>query len=156
MTNKRKFIKAEPEKYCHKCQNLDQDQDDNKGKENEEVVELAKKISDKVKLNNVANIKDLAAIAKAGINFKGAKSENIHKNIGETIEIVKKGVKETDNISTTNNTIDAAVNEGKLEVGLSEELKAMKSIETVDSKGNISIQEASGLRVGEKAKKWWN
>lgn len=64
--------------------------------------------------NNVANIKDLQAVAKAGINFKGVKSENIHKNIGETIEIVGKGVKETDNINTTNNNIDVAVNKGKL------------------------------------------
>lgn len=66
--------------------------------------------------NKVANVKDLKALAISGMNFSGDDNNNnnsVHKNLGETLEIKGKGIKDIANFTGTENNIAVKVNNNK-------------------------------------------
>ena len=79
---------------------------------------------------NVTDLKNTAdAIGNKGLNFgtqsTGANSE-IHKNLGEKLEIVGEGTKADDNYSASN--IKTMTKDGKVVIGLDKDLNGLNSI----------------------------
>ena len=79
---------------------------------------------------NVSDLKNAAdAIGNKGLNFgtqsTGANSE-IHKNLGEKLEIVGEGTKADDNYSASN--IKTMTKDGKVVIGLDKDLNGLNSI----------------------------
>ncbi|TEW24005.1 hypothetical protein E2R48_10910, partial [Histophilus somni] len=54
---------------------------------------VADLVKGKVPSTNNASVADLQAVARAGLDFAGNDSDNVvHKNLGETLEIVGQGL----------------------------------------------------------------
>ncbi|THA21841.1 adhesin [Histophilus somni] len=104
------------------------------------IVEKLVKNANKDSLHNAANVGDLKALAVAGLNFAGNDEQDIHKNLGEKLEIVGQGLdkaKVADFKGTDGNIavkVDSA--KSKLEISLNEALTGLKSAEFKDDKGN--------------------
>ena len=100
---------------------------------------------------NVSDLKNTAdAIGNKGLNFgtqsTGANSE-IHKNLGEKLEIVGEGTKADDNYSASN--IKTMTKDGKVVIGLDKDLNGLNSISVpgkngVDGKDGVSISGKDG------------
>ena len=100
---------------------------------------------------NVTDLKDTAdAIGNKGLNFgtqsTGANSE-IHKNLGEKLEIVGEGTKADDNYSASN--IKTMTKDGKVVIGLDKDLNGLNSIgvpgkDGVAGKDGVSISGKDG------------
>ena len=100
---------------------------------------------------NVTDLKNAAdAIGNKGLNFgtqsTGANSE-IHKNLGEKLEIVGKGTKADTNYSAEN--IKTMTKDGKVVIGLDKDLSGLNSIgvpgkDGVDGKDGVSISGKDG------------
>ena len=100
---------------------------------------------------NVTDLKNTAdAIGNKGLNFgtqsTGANSE-IHKNLGEKLEIVGEGTKDDDNYSASN--IKTMTKDGKVVIGLDKDLNGLNSISVpgkngVDGKDGVSISGKDG------------
>ena len=100
---------------------------------------------------NVSDLKNAAdAIGNKGLNFgtqsTGANSE-IHKNLGEKLEIVGEGTKADDNYSASN--IKTMTKDGKVVIGLDKDLNGLNSISVpgkngVDGKDGVSISGKDG------------
>ena len=100
---------------------------------------------------NVTDLKNTAdAIGNKGLNFgtqsTGANSE-IHKNLGEKLEIVGEGTKADDNYSASN--IKTMTKDGKVVVALDKDLNGLNSISVpgkngVDGKDGVSISGKDG------------
>ncbi|WP_336595882.1 YadA-like family protein [Actinobacillus seminis] len=111
------------------------------GKQRDLVKELVAGELDKDSSHKAVNVADLKAVAQAGLNFAGNNSDSlVHKNLGETLEIVGQGLtkeKVADFKDTDGNiAVKADSTKTKLEVSLSEDLKGLKSAEFKDDKGN--------------------
>ena len=100
---------------------------------------------------NVSDLKETAdAIGNKGLNFgtqsTGANSE-IHKNLGEKLEIVGEGTKADDNYSASN--IKTMTKDGKVVIGLDKDLNGLNSIGVpgkngVAGKDGVSISGKDG------------
>ena len=100
---------------------------------------------------NVTDLKNTAdAIGNKGLNFgtqsTGANSE-IHKNLGEKLEIVGEGTKDDDNYSASN--IKTMTKDGKVVIGLDKDLNGLNSIgvpgkDGVAGKDGVSISGKDG------------
>ena len=100
---------------------------------------------------NVTDLKNTAdAIGNKGLNFgtqsTGANSE-IHKNLGEKLELVGEGTKADDNYSASN--IKTMTKDGKVVIGLDKDLNGLNSISVpgkngVDGKDGVSISGKDG------------
>ncbi|ETJ18856.1 MAG: hypothetical protein Q620_VSAC00510G0001, partial [Veillonella sp. DORA_A_3_16_22] len=100
---------------------------------------------------NVSDLKNAAdAIGNKGLNFgtqsTGANSE-IHKNLGEKLEIVGEGTKDDDNYSASN--IKTMTKDGKVVIGLDKDLNGLNSIGVpgkngVAGKDGVSISGKDG------------
>ena len=100
---------------------------------------------------NVSDLKNAAdAIGNKGLNFgtqsTGANSE-IHKNLGEKLEIVGEGTKADDNYSGSN--IKTMTKDGKVVIGLDKDLNGLNSIgvpgkDGVAGKDGVSISGKDG------------
>ena len=100
---------------------------------------------------NVTDLKNAAdAIGNKGLNFgtqsTGANSE-IHKNLGEKLEIVGEGTKADDNYSASN--IKTMTKDGKVVIGLDKDLNGLNSIGVpgkngVAGKDGVSISGKDG------------
>ena len=100
---------------------------------------------------NVTDLKNTAdAIGNKGLNFgtqsTGANSE-IHKNLGEKLEIVGEGTKADDNYSASN--IKTMTKDGKVVIGLDKDLNGLNSIGVpgkngVAGKDGVSISGKDG------------
>ena len=100
---------------------------------------------------NVSDLKETAdAIGNKGLNFgtqsTGANSE-IHKNLGEKLEIVGEGTKADDNYSASN--IKTMTKDGKVVVALDKDLNGLNSIgvpgkDGVAGKDGVSISGKDG------------
>ena len=100
---------------------------------------------------NVTDLKNAAdAIGNKGLNFgtqsTGANSE-IHKNLGEKLEIVGEGTKADDNYSASN--IKTMTKDGKVVIGLDKDLSGLNSIgvpgkDGVAGKDGVSISGKDG------------
>ncbi len=100
---------------------------------------------------NVTDLKNAAdAIGNKGLNFgtqsTGANSE-IHKNLGEKLEIVGEGTKADDNYSASN--IKTMTKDGKVVIGLDKDLNGLNSIgvpgkDGVAGKDGVSISGKDG------------
>ncbi|MFD0965601.1 YadA-like family protein [Seminibacterium arietis] len=97
------------------------------------MVELVKDlVAGKFDTNThkAVNVGDLKAIALSGLNFVGNDGKDVHKNLGEKLEIVGRGVKDINNFKGTDNNIAVTNKDSKLEISLNESLKDMDSFET--------------------------
>ena len=100
---------------------------------------------------NVSDLKNAAdAIGNKGLNFgtqsTGTNSE-IHKNLGEKLEIVGEGTKADDNYSASN--IKTMTKDGKVVIGLDKDLNGLNSIgvpgkDGVAGKDGVSISGKDG------------
>ncbi|WP_249962425.1 YadA-like family protein [Histophilus somni] len=105
------------------------------------VKQLVEGKPDDNKLKNVATIRDLKAIAAAGLSFAGNDGKAIHKKLSETFEIVGQGVKDkakSFNGTNGNIAVKTSKDKSKLEISLNAELKGLKSAEFKDDKGNTT------------------
>ncbi|WP_256692800.1 YadA-like family protein [Histophilus somni] len=111
------------------------------GKQRELVKKLVSGELDKDSSHKAVNVVDLKAVAQAGLDFAGNDSDSIvHKNLGEKLEIVGKGLDKA-KVTTFKGTdgniaVKADSAQSKLEISLNEELKGLKSAEFKDDKGN--------------------
>ncbi|WP_236757432.1 YadA C-terminal domain-containing protein, partial [Actinobacillus seminis] len=97
---------------------------------------------------NGANIGDLQAVARAGLNFEGNDGVPVHKNLGEKLTI--KGEGEFNSATTAAGNIKVEASETGLEVKLSDTLKNMTSFETREVDGKTSRLDSNGLKVVDK------
>ncbi|WP_127167169.1 YadA-like family protein [Veillonella sp. CHU732] len=88
-------------------------------KDNSPVKNAATNVTD---LHNTAN-----AIVEKGLTFKGNAGDEIHKNLGEKLDIVGEGTVASDAATAANNIRTKNV-DGKLEIGLVKDLKNITSI----------------------------
>ncbi|WP_126938423.1 YadA-like family protein [Veillonella sp. CHU740] len=88
-------------------------------KDNSPVKNAATNVTD---LHNTAN-----AIVEKGLTFKDNAGDEIHKNLGEKLDIVGEGTVATDAATAANNIRTKNV-DGKLEIGLVKDLKNITSI----------------------------
>ncbi|WP_249963704.1 YadA-like family protein [Histophilus somni] len=107
-----------------------------------------------IKETNVATVKDLKAVAKAGLNFEGndGKLKRVHKDLSETLAI--KGEENasddkfnSDRTAAGNIKVEMAQDGKGLEVKLSDQLKNMTSFETREINGKKSVLNNGGLTV---------
>ena len=97
---------------------------------------------------NVTDLKNAAdAIGNKGLNFGAQSGNDIHKNLGEKLEIVGEGTKADDNYSASN--IKTMTKDGKVVIGLDKDLNGLNSISVpgkngVDGKDGISISGKDG------------
>ena len=76
---------------------------------------------------NVTDLKNTAdAIGNKGLNFGAQSGNDIHKNLGEKLEIVGEGTKADDNYSASN--IKTMTKDGKVVVALDKDLNGLNSI----------------------------
>ncbi|WP_249961356.1 YadA-like family protein [Histophilus somni] len=98
---------------------------------------------------NGANIGDLQAVARAGLNFEGNDGVPVHKNLGEKLTIKGEGTFNSDNTAAGN--IKVTASDSGMEVKLSDTLKNMTSFETKETaEGNKSRLDGNGLTVTGK------
>ena len=97
---------------------------------------------------NVTDLKNTAdAIGNKGLNFGAQSGNDIHKNLGEKLEIVGEGTKADDNYSGSN--IKTMTKDGKVVIGLDKDLNGLNSISVpgkngVDGKDGVSISGKDG------------
>ena len=97
---------------------------------------------------NVTDLKNTAdAIGNKGLNFGAQSGNDIHKNLGEKLEIVGEGTKADDNYSASN--IKTMTKNGKVVIGLDKDLNGLNSISVpgkngVDGKDGVSISGKDG------------
>ena len=97
---------------------------------------------------NVTDLKNAAdAIGNKGLNFGAQSGNDIHKNLGEKLEIVGEGTKADDNYSASN--IKTMTKDGKVVVALDKDLNGLNSISVpgkngVDGKDGVSISGKDG------------
>ena len=97
---------------------------------------------------NVSDLKNAAdAIGNKGLNFGAQSGNDIHKNLGEKLEIVGEGTKADDNYSASN--IKTMTKDGKVVIGLDKDLNGLNSISVpgkngVDGKDGVSISGKDG------------
>ena len=97
---------------------------------------------------NVTDLKNAAdAIGNKGLNFGAQSGDDIHKNLGEKLEIVGEGTKADDNYSGSN--IKTMTKDGKVVIGLDKDLNGLNSISVpgkngVDGKDGVSISGKDG------------
>ena len=97
---------------------------------------------------NVTDLKNTAdAIGNKGLNFGAQSGNDIHKNLGEKLEIVGEGTKADDNYSASN--IKTMTKDGKVVIGLDKDLNGLNSIGVpgkngVDGKDGVSISGKDG------------
>ena len=97
---------------------------------------------------NVSDLKNAAdAIGNKGLNFGAQSGDDIHKNLGEKLEIVGEGTKADDNYSGSN--IKTMTKDGKVVIGLDKDLNGLNSIGVpgkngVAGKDGVSISGKDG------------
>ena len=97
---------------------------------------------------NVTDLKNAAdAIGNKGLNFGAQSGDDIHKNLGEELEIVGEGTKADDNYSGSN--IKTMTKDGKVVIGLDKDLNGLNSIgvpgkDGVAGKDGVSISGKDG------------
>ena len=97
---------------------------------------------------NVSDLKETAdAIGNKGLNFGAQSGDDIHKNLGEKLEIVGEGTKADDNYSASN--IKTMTKDGKVVVALDKDLNGLNSIgvpgkDGVAGKDGVSISGKDG------------
>ena len=97
---------------------------------------------------NVTDLKNTAdAIGNKGLNFGAQSGNDIHKNLGEKLEIVGEGTKADDNYSASN--IKTMTKDGKVVIGLDKDLNGLNSIgvpgkDGVAGKDGVSISGKDG------------
>ena len=97
---------------------------------------------------NVTDLKNAAdAIGNKGLNFGAQSGDDIHKNLGEKLEIVGEGTKTDDNYSASN--IKTMTKDGKVVVALDKDLNGLNSIgvpgkDGVAGKDGVSISGKDG------------
>ena len=97
---------------------------------------------------NVTDLKNTAdAIGNKGLNFGAQSGNDIHKNLGEKLEIVGEGTKADDNYSASN--IKTMTKDGKVVVALDKDLNGLNSIgvpgkDGVAGKDGVSISGKDG------------
>ena len=97
---------------------------------------------------NVTDLKNAAdAIGNKGLNFGAQSGDDIHKNLGEKLEIVGEGTKADDNYSGSN--IKTMTKDGKVVIGLDKDLNGLNSIGVpgkngVAGKDGVSISGKDG------------
>ena len=97
---------------------------------------------------NVSDLKNAAdAIGNKGLNFGAQSGNDIHKNLGEKLEIVGEGTKADDNYSGSN--IKTMTKDGKVVIGLDKDLNGLNSIgvpgkDGVAGKDGVSISGKDG------------
>ena len=97
---------------------------------------------------NVTDLKNAAdAIGNKGLNFGAQSGDDIHKNLGEKLEIVGEGIKADDNYSASN--IKTMTKDGKVVVALDKDLNGLNSIGVpgkngVAGKDGVSISGKDG------------
>ena len=97
---------------------------------------------------NVSDLKNAAdAIGNKGLNFGAQSGTDIHKNLGEKLEIVGEGTKADDNYSGSN--IKTMTKDGKVVIGLDKDLNGLNSIgvpgkDGVAGKDGVSISGKDG------------
>ena len=97
---------------------------------------------------NVTDLKNTAdAIGNKGLNFGAQSGNDIHKNLGEKLEIVGEGTKADDSYSASN--IKTMTKDGKVVIGLDKDLNGLNSISVpgkngVDGKDGVSISGKDG------------
>ena len=97
---------------------------------------------------NVTDLKNAAdAIGNKGLNFGAQSGDDIHKNLGEKLEIVGEGTKADDNYSASN--IKTMTKDGKVVVALDKDLNGLNSIGVpgkngVAGKDGVSISGKDG------------
>ena len=98
---------------------------------------------------NVTDLKNTAdAIGNKGLNFGAQSGDDIHKNLGEKLEIVGEGTKADDNYSGKN--IKTMTKDGKVVIGLDKDLNGLNSIgvpgkDGVAGKDGVSISGKDGV-----------
>ena len=97
---------------------------------------------------NVTDLKNTAdAIGNKGLNFGAQSGDDIHKNLGEKLEIVGEGTKADNNYSGSN--IKTMTKDGKVVIGLDKDLNGLNSIgvpgkDGVAGKDGVSISGKDG------------
>ena len=97
---------------------------------------------------NVTDLKNTAdAIGNKGLNFGAQSGDDIHKNLGEKLEIVGEGTKADGNYSASN--IKTMTKDGKVVIGLDKDLNGLNSIgvpgkDGVAGKDGVSISGKDG------------
>ena len=97
---------------------------------------------------NVSDLKNAAdAIGNKGLNFGAQSGDDIHKNLGEKLEIVGEGTKADNNYSGSN--IKTMTKDGKVVIGLDKDLNGLNSIgvpgkDGVAGKDGVSISGKDG------------
>ena len=97
---------------------------------------------------NVTDLKNAAdAIGNKGLNFGAQSGDDIHKNLGEKLEIVGEGTKADDNYIGSN--IKTMTKDGKVVIGLDKDLNGLNSIgvpgkDGVAGKDGVSISGKDG------------
>ena len=97
---------------------------------------------------NVTDLKNAAdAIGNKGLNFGAQSGADIHKNLGEKLEIVGEGTKADSNYSGSN--IKTMTKDGKVVIGLDKDLNGLNSIgvpgkDGVAGKDGVSISGKDG------------
>ena len=97
---------------------------------------------------NVSDLKNTAdAIGKKGLNFGTQSGDDIHKDLGEKLEIVGEGTKADTNYSGSN--IKTMTKDGKVVIGLDKDLNGLNSIgvpgkDGVAGKDGVSISGKDG------------
>ena len=97
---------------------------------------------------NVTDLKNTAdAIGNKGLNFGAQSGTDIHKNLGEKLEIVGEGTKADSNYSGSN--IKTMTKDGKVVIGLDKDLNGLNSIgvpgkDGVAGKDGVSISGKDG------------
>ena len=97
---------------------------------------------------NVSDLKNAAdAIGNKGLNFGAQSGDDIHKNLGEKLEIVGEGTKADANYSGSN--IKTMTKDGKVVIGLDKDLNGLNSIgvpgkDGVAGKDGVSISGKDG------------
>ncbi|THA21261.1 hypothetical protein E5361_07005 [Histophilus somni] len=103
--------------------------------------------------DNVATIKDVKALAKAGLSFEGNDGKRLHKDLSETLAIKGEenasGDKFNSNHTAAGNIKVEMAQDGKgLEVKLSDQLKNLTSVETKkDDQGRSTTLLSRGVMV---------
>ena len=102
--------------------------------------------------NSAVNVTDLHSTANAlvtkGLEFKGNLGDAIHKNLGETLEIVGEGTVATDATTAANNIRTKKTDDGKLEIGLVKDLTGITSITGGAANNDTKIELGkTGLKV---------
>ena len=97
---------------------------------------------------NVTDLKNTAdAIGNKGLNFGTQSGDDIHKNLGEKLEIVGEGTKADNNYSGSN--IKTMTKDGKVVIGLDKDLNGLNSIgvpgkDGVAGKDGVSVSGKDG------------